>query len=234
MRDRMKSYLVFAGARYRLAVYLLMPAVLLGIGLWVEGKLGSGNGGVGAIVVTVLLPMAEISSDNWLFGGIQAKDSMGLEYLKASGRGMGILKNALWMDLARKFLSALGIIALHRLAAALAWGWEAGGAPGSRPGIAHSWPGNAGSAVGVLLYFVLVAYIVSALGTFLSRFGDMFWMNLLISYGAVFLAAFALMLLNLAEHIFIIDIMCMALGVAVSVLTVQVAMKRVERSYYDK
>lgn len=119
----MKSYLVFAGARYRLAVYLLMPAVLLGIGLWVEGKLGSGNGGVGAIVVTVLLPMAEISSDNWLFGGIQAKDSMGLEYLKASGRGMGILKNALWMDLARKFLSALGIIALHRLAAALAWGW---------------------------------------------------------------------------------------------------------------
>lgn len=40
----MKSYLVFAGARYRLAVYLLMPAVLLGIGLWVEGKLGSGNG----------------------------------------------------------------------------------------------------------------------------------------------------------------------------------------------
>ena len=218
----MKSYLVFAGARYRLAVYLLMPAVLLGIGLWVEGKLGSGNGGVGAIVVTVLLPMAEISSDNWLFGGIQAKDSMGLEYLKASGRGMGILKNALWMDLARKFLSALGIIALHRLAAALAWGWEAGGAPGS------------GSAVGVLLYFVLVAYIVSALGTFLSRFGGMFWMNLLISYGAVFLAAFALMLLNLAEHIFVIDIMCMALGVAVSVLTVQVAMKRVERSYYDK
>ena len=185
-------------------------------------------------MVTVLLPMAEISSDNWLFGGIQAKDSMGLEYLKASGRGMGILKNALWMDLARKFLSALGIIALHRLAAALAWGWAAGGAPGSRPGIAHSWLGNAGSAVGVLLYFVLVAYIVSALGTFLSRFGGMFWMNLLISYGAVFLAAFALMLLNLAEHIFVIDIMCMALGVAVSVLTVQVAMKRVERSYYDK
>ena len=173
----MKSYLVFAGARYRLAVYLLMPAVLLGIGLWVEGKLGSGNGGVGAIVVTVLLPMAEISSDNWLFGGIQAKDSMGLEYLKASGRGMGIVKKALWMDLARKFLSALGIIALHRLAAALVWGWAAGGAPGSRPGIAHSWLGNAGSAVGVLLYFVLVAYIVSALGTFLSRFGGMFWMN---------------------------------------------------------
>lgn len=230
----MKSYLVFAGARYRLAVYLLMPAALLGIGLWVEGKLGSGNGGVGAIVVTVLLPVAEINSDNWLFGGIQAKDSMGLEYLKASGRGMGILKNALWMDLARKFLSALGIIALHRLAAALAWGWEAGGVPGSRPGIAHSWLGNAGSAVGVLLYFVLVAYIVSALGTFLSRFGGIFWMNLLISYGAVFLAAFALMLLNLAEHIFIIDIMCMALGAAVSVLTVQVAMKRVERSYYDK
>ncbi len=221
----MKSYLVFTSAWYRLAVFLLMPTALIGLGLWVERMLWGGRGATGVIVAAVLLPIAEIVSDNWLFGGIQTKDSMRLEYLKTSGRGMEILRRALWVDLARKLLSALGIMALCRLAGT----WMAAEGTGYGSGI-MDW----GLEAGILLYFTLLSYFVSTLGTFLSRFGDMLWMNLLVGYGAVFVMLFGLALLNLADIIFIIDIICAVFGILISAVTVRTAMRRVERSYYDK
>lgn len=221
----MKSYLVFTSAWYRLAVFLLMPIALMGLGLWVERMLWGGRGATGVIVAAVLLPMVEIVSDNWLFGGIQTKDSMRLEYLKTSGRGMDILRAALWMDLLRKFLAALGIMALCRLAGT----WMAM-AEGTDYGFdIMDW----GLEAGILLYFTLLSYFVSTLGTFLSRFGDMLWMNLLVGYGAVFVMLFGLALLNLADIIFIIDIICAVFGILISTVTVRAATKRVERSYYD-
>ena len=221
----MKSYLVFTSAWYRLAVFLLMPIALIGLGLWVERMLWGGRGATGVIVAAVLLPMVEIVSDNWLFGGIQTKDSMRLEYLKTSGRGMDILRAALWMDLLRKFLAALGIMALCRLAGT----WMAM-AEGTDYGFdIMDW----GLEAGILLYFTLLSYFVSTLGTFLSRFGDMLWMNLLVGYGAVFVMLFGLALLNLADIIFIIDIICAVFGILISAVTVGAATKRVERSYYD-
>ncbi len=221
----MKSYLVFTSAWYRLAVFLLMPTALIGLGLWVERMLWGGRGATGVIVAAVLLPIAEIVSDNWLFGGIQTKDSMRLEYLKTSGRGMEILRRALWVDLARKLLSALGIMALCRLAGT----WMAAEGTDYGSGI-MDW----GLEAGILLYFTLLSYFVSTLGTFLSRFGDMLWMNLLVGYGAVFVMLFGLTLLNLADIILIIDIICAVFGILISAVTVRTAMRRVERSYYDK
>lgn len=226
MRNRIKSYLVFTGFWYRLAVFLLAPLALIGLGLWIERMVWGGRMATGVIIAAVLLPIVEIVSDNWLFGGIQTKDSMRLEYLKTSGRGMDILRAALWMDLLRKFLSALGIMALCRLAGT----WLAA-AEGADYGFGMmDW----GLEAGVLLYFALLSYFVSTLGTFLSRFGDMLWINLLAGYGAAFVMLFGLILLNLADIIFIIDIICAIFGILISVVTVRTAMKRVERSYYDK
>lgn len=220
MKSGIKSYLVFTSLWYRLVVYLLIPVALIGLGLWFEGQMG--GGGMGVIIVAALLPVVEIVSDNWLFGGLQTRDSMQLEYLKTSGRGMEVLRNALRMDLARKFLSALAVVLLTRLAG----GWIVEGgifaAAGSAPYTA------------VLLYFVLVAYFAATLGTFLSRFSGMLWINLLIAYGALFMVAFSIALLNLAEYMLLIDIICVAFGIAISIVAVEVAMKRVERSYYDQ
>ncbi len=224
MKKRIKSYLVFTGLWYRIVVYLLAPLAMVGLGLWMEANVQSGTG---LILVAVLLPPVEIISDNGLFGGIQTKDSLRLEFLKTSGRGMDVLKSALRMDLLRKFLSALGILALCRLAAGLAGRWTAKGA-GAPEGMVSA------SGMGILLYFVLLSYFVSTLGTFLSRFGDMLWINLLVGYGAMFFTAFGLILLNLADYILVIDILLAILGMGISALAVRVAMKRVERSYYDK
>lgn len=234
MKNRIKSYLVFTGLWYRIAVYLLAPLAMVGLGLWVEAMIG--ESGAGMVIVTVLLPTVEIVSDNWLFGGIQAKDSMKLEFLKTSGRGMDVYKSALWMDLLRKFLSALGTVALWLLAA----GWLAGGsAAGTADGAGTLGKGVYSNAVnaygmGVLLYFVLLTYFASTLGTFLSRFGDMLWLNMLIGYGSFYLTALGLIMLNMADCIIVIDIICAILDVFISVLAVRTAMKRMEGSYYDK
>ncbi len=222
MRRGIKSYLVFTSVWYRLGVYLVMPVVLMGLSLWIEGCV-QGDGGVSVVLGAVLLPMTEIISDNWLFGGIQTKDSIGLEYLKTSGQGLGILKSALWVDLGRKFLSALCMIALCRLGGILV------------AGKALSFGNFCGSYGGeALLYFVLLSYFVSVLGTFLSRFTDMLWINCLIGYGATGLTAFGMILLNLGRYLLIVDVLLGSLGILVSVLAVRIARKRVERSYYDQ
>ena len=86
MRKKIKSYLVFTSLWYRFGVYLAIPAVLAAIGLLIERGLPGG----GLIVISVLLPVAEIISDSWLFGGIQTKDSMKLEYLKTPQSLLGL------------------------------------------------------------------------------------------------------------------------------------------------
>lgn len=222
MRRQIKSYLVFTSVWYRFGVYLLMPAMLIGLSLWIEGHV-QGDGEFAVILGAVLLPMAEIISDSWLFGGIQTKDSTGLEYLKTSGQGLGILGNALWVDFGRKFLFALCIIALCRLGGILM--------AGKALTFVNFW-GSFG--VETLLYFVLMCYFVSTLGTFLSRFSGILWVNCLIGYGATGLMAFGMILLNLGRYLLIINVLLGILDILGSVLAVRIAQKRVERSYYDQ
>lgn len=105
---RVKGYLVFTSFAYRIVMYLLMPAALVAIVVWA----GTNIGDVSVPLVLMLLPLAEIISDSWLFGGLQARDSEKIDYLKTSGRGMAVMRNALGLDLFRKFLTALCVIAV--------------------------------------------------------------------------------------------------------------------------
>lgn len=216
MRKKIKSYLVFTSLWYRMGVYLALPLVISGLGFLIERGLAGG----GLIIVTVLLPMAEIISDVWLFGGIQTKDSLRLEYLKASGHGREIIRTALEMDLLRKLLSGIGILALFSLVLAVGKGElpEAAGVQG----------------FGILVYLALLSYLVSTLGTFLSRYGSLLWINMVVGYGAMILALLGIFLLGLAEYILIIDILFAIFGFLMSVVAVKAAMERVERSYYDE
>lgn len=212
---KLKSYLVFTSFWYRLIVYLLIPVALTGLGLLIE----RGIKGAGLIIVTMFLPTAEIMSDGWLFGGIQTKDSMRLDYLKVSGRGRKVLKNALWMDLARKLLTTFGTLSLYCVAAMLGY---------------RETMGEGMYRCGALLYLALLSYFVSALGTFLSRYGGLLWINFLISYGGVFLTMLGIFLLGLQRYLFLVNVVFLLLGILISVLAVRTAMKKVERSYYDQ
>lgn len=241
MRRKIRSYIVFTSLPYRIIVYFALPVVVAATGFW-AGTQGIGDGGV--MFAAVLLPLAEIISDNWLFNGIQSRDMAKMDYLKTSGRGMAVMRDALVMDLLRKFLTAAGSMALCAAAIEL---WKVGGMPGAPEGM--SMGGMAGTGifardfsgivgrfhwVGILFYFVLLSWFLSGLGTFLSRYACMVWINMLIGYIASILAALGLFGIGLWQYIWFLAAFAGAAGVLAGVLAVKAAMKKVEGGYYDK
>ncbi len=105
MGKRVKGYLVFTSKIYRIIIYLLMPAALTALGVWTGAHVGDTR--LALVLMAMLLALTEVVSDAWLFGGLQARDAEKMDYLKVSGRGMALMRNALALDLFRKFLTAL-------------------------------------------------------------------------------------------------------------------------------
>ena len=239
MRKKIRSYTVFTSLPYRIIVYLMMPVAVAAIGFWAATQ-GLGDGGV--MFAAVLLPLPEILSDYWLFGGIQGKDMAKMDYLKTSGRGMRVMGDALVMDLFRKFLTAAGSMFLCAAAIEL---WKNAGT--AMPEGAETGSVAAGMFVtdmasvagrflwvGILLYFVLLSYFLSALGTFLSRYACTVWMNMLIGYVAMTLAVWGIFGIGIWQYIWGLTALAGAAGLLVSILAVKAAMKKVEGSYYDE
>ncbi len=205
MKRRLKSYLVFTALLYRIMMYVLMPLAMVGI-YYFMSKILSGEAAM--IAVVGFLTMLEIVSDNWMFGGIQAKDAENLDFLRTSGRGMKVMQNALAVDLLRKFVSTAGIF----LACCLVSG-----------GIAFS--------VWIVFYLVLISYFFSVLGVLITRFFTMFWCNVLTSYVAVILEVICCVLLDSPEAVLWYDLLFAVLSVGVSILAVKIAMKKVKGQY---
>lgn len=204
MKRIIKSYLAFSSVSYRVCVCILMPAVLAGIGIYT----GSYFGRLGMLASAMLLTMAEILSDHWLFPGLLAKESARLDVLKTSGRGMEILKNALILDLVRKFLTALALLTVCNL-----------------------FTGRSGG----LLSEVLVSYVFSVSGTFLARYGG--WLIANVSIGqiaALLVMIFLFSLPRSGPYRIGLELLFLALGILVSVLTVNKAMQKVKGGYYDE
>lgn len=235
IKDRMRGYIIFTSFGYRIIVYIAMPAALAAIGIW--GGIHVGD--IGLLLTGLLLPVAETISDSWLFGGIQTRDAEKMDYLRASGRGMEVMRGALVIDLIRKFCAALGIMALCWLVIGPAKGAGAQG-PGGGGVNLTDFIGRCGALVewGIFLYLALLSYAASALGTFVSRFGNMVWGNVMAGYGAMVLAAVGLWGITLSNGrpgpLFVLNLGLAALGLAVSFLAVRIAMRKVEGGYHDK
>ncbi len=196
MKRKIKSYLVFTSFSYRICVFILLPAVLAGIGIYTESYFGR----LGILASAMLLTMAEILSDHWLFSGLLAKESARMDVLKTSGMGMEILKNALTLDLLRKLLTALGLLAVCDLFT---------------------------GRLGELVSMVLVTYFFSALGTFLARYGGWYIANFCIGQIAALLVMgclFSMPKPGLFRLGF--DLLFLALGILASVLTVDKAIRK--------
>ncbi len=227
MGKKIKSYLAFTSPLYRIAVYLLVPAGMVGIGLWAGGTFGE----MGVMFTAVLLPAAEILSDGWFLGGIQNKDAVKLNYLKTSGQGMKMLRTALIVDLIRKFFTALGTILVCYLFLRAGRAWDEIDISFSRVGMIGTSAWEEGA---VLLYFVLFSYLTSVLGTFFSRYSGTLWMSMVIGYGAMQFASLCMLLLIFLNYIVVIDVFFCMISLGVSVLAVRVAMKKAEGGSYDQ
>ena len=230
MKKMMKSYLVFTSSVYRTVMYVLMPAAMVGICFCLGSRCGEAVREVILMGVALFLIIVEIISDSWLFGGIQARDPERIDYLKTSGQGMKIMRNALSMDLLRKLLASLGVMAVCYLVL------RRGGNVFARGTLWVDYDTSSSIVkdMGILLYLALVSYFFSALGTFLSRYGSAVWLNAVIGYVTMTPALFCMCLPGVPEYVLFYDLLFAILSAGISAVAVKLAMKKMEGGYYDK
>ena len=214
-----KGYLVFTSTVYRIVMFGILPLGIIAVDIL--GALFMGDDvNVLFAVMPFLLLMAEIVADTWMFGGIQGKDAAKIDFLKTSPKGMCLLRNALAMDLVRRFCSLAGIMAACILVNSALGVDMSGGDPTGK--------------LGKILSLILSAYTISVLCTILARFGTMLWHSLLAGYLGLFLESVCVGFLMTLDHPYVWSLIYGVLAVGASILAVKVAMKIVGGGYYDK
>lgn len=230
MKKTMKSYLVFTSTLYRLVMFAVLPAAWAGMCLWIgcRGGMLAGNGVL--MVASLLLPIVETISDSWLFAGIQTSNPWKLDYLKTSCRGKAVMRRALIADMLRKLISSGIILGLSYPFTGLSAILLGDGQGGFAEGISKPW----GAGAGAFWCLTMFSFFFSVLGTFLSRYGNMIWLNVMIGYGVAILEIACLFLPGFFLYPYVYGGLFGLLGVGVSALAVHAAMERMERSYYDQ
>lgn len=215
MRWKIKSYLVFTSFRYRIWVFGILPALLIGLQFLPIGEWAAMRN----IATVMVLIMIEAVADYWYLGGIQDKDVEKIDYLKTSPRGMDVMRNALRFDLVRRLLAAAAVLGVSELV---------------------GWVGRERNVLGgggIWLLLTLICYTLSVTATLIARFNSYLWINYLTGYVGMIIALifyFILCVWTARELMIILTVVFLALAVGISFLAVRVAMKKVEGSYYDK
>lgn len=216
MKNKIRSYLVFATGGYKIVMLVVLPVFLLGVD-YMAAVVFRGSAMPAYIM---LLIMAEVMADHWYLGGIQEKNSQKIDYLKTSPRGMQIMRNALVMDLLRRFVFLVVIAGASWLFTLLSTAGE------EIRGKVGPWE---------VLLAVLLVYTLSVLGIFLCRFFSYLWVNMLAGYvGAIAGLVIFLIVVEGFPPVILANIALAILGAGFSILAVKIAMLKVEGSYYDK
>lgn len=217
MKQKIIAYKVFTSLGYRIAMFAVLPLVLLGVQIFVLAAYR----GTGIPLFAPALIIVEIMADNWFLGGIQEKNSQKIDYLKTSARGMKVMRNVLVTDVARRLLSCAGILGLCQGLAVLT--------------------GVSGEREITLLTFMTVlfaAYFLSALGVFIARFFSYLWVNMICGYiGSVAGLVACMIWITMpppAALAAVILVCLLVLSAGISVLMVKIAMIKEEGSYYDR
>lgn len=216
MNHMIRSYSVFTLFWYRVILFAALPVILLGLQAVAAVK----SGGTLILLFVPTLVFAEVVADNWFLGGIQEKGSEKIDYLKASPKGMRVMRSVLILDQVRRFIFCVLLFGLSQ-AMNLFLGANEIAAELLK--------------LQTLALAVLLTYDLSMLGIFLSRFASFLWLNLLCAYiGAI--AGFVIFLAGAEIPAVVAAPLCIALtvlGVGFSVLAVKIPMLKVEGSYYD-
>ena len=214
-----KEYLAFTSFVYRSVMFGIMPLVCI-VGYICVGVFNHNYAGVLFSAMPVMVLVAEIVADTWLFGGIQGKDAAKIDYLKTSPKGMGMLRNALAMDLVRRVLFLLLVMTVCALA-----NIDLG---------VDMYGGDWARRLAITLSLILSSYMVSVLCILFARFGAMLWQNMLAAYLGIFLESVCIGAVIAFDHPFAWAFLYAVLAAGASVLAVKTAMKKVRGGYYDK
>lgn len=208
---RIKAYLLFTSWRYKLGVFLGLPAAVLAGGLF-WGHWGVVSGFFGLLMAGGII-VAEVMTDQRVFNGIHSKRGYKLDFLKTSPLGGNILFYGLAGDLIRRLLTAAVCIGIA---------WEV-----NALAMESGWAGCLGMALAI--------YSVEALGIYISRFTRSVILCVIITCGCVpagqvlcyFIGIFS------APGLWVMDGLLAMAAVALSLLVVRTGMKKWRRTFSD-
>lgn len=118
MKRMIKSYHAFAPWIWRWGMFLLLLVMIafeLVSPLWLIGFPSE-------MITLMVWMITEILADYWVFGGICQKGAGKIGYLQSSEKGMQLVKDSLWMDMIRKGVTMVLLMAVPCVAAIFPFG----------------------------------------------------------------------------------------------------------------
>lgn len=207
---RIRAYLLFTSWRYKLGIFLGLPAAVLAGGLlWHHFQMLSL---FGSLMINGII-FVEIMADHGVFNGIQSKHGYKVDFLKTSPAGQGILFQGLLGDLVRRLLTAMVCTGI---------GWAAGVLETK-----NGWAGYLG--------MVLAVCFSETLGLFLSRFTRSVVLCIFVVYGSIAVGNILYVLIEgiSAPGLWVADGLLALATAAMSVLVIRTGMKRWRKTYLD-
>lgn len=220
-----RSYRAFVSEFYKVAIWIIYPMIAcFGCIIVQTGCFGLlKRSGYHYMAVQGLLcsgiVFVECVADYWLFSGIQSKSVNHMDFLKGSRKGKLFFKNAILSDIMRRaivilicngFNLAIGILIFKKNLS------ESGG-------------------IELVILYSVCCYFFSTLGVFISRFSDIWWLNMSSGYFGSFIFSVLLYFISALESLLWIWIIAfLVFGVVISMMIERVAIKKVEDSYYDE
>ena len=205
-----KCYRVFlSGTLMKLLMYLIYPVCAF---FWcslayVISDAGFGNATLGLMMTAGMMIGAELLLDSFVYGGLLAKDSNKLEFLKTSYRGINVLKKSLCVDKLRRLVTLILVFVM------ICGLWELQ------------------ISVGRLMSLLFATAMVMELGLLVIRhFSSFNWVLILtmVAYPIGMAVGFVAMKL---EAIFAVLFLLML--VAAYLICSKITLKKAEGSFYD-
>lgn len=210
-----KSYSAFASGIYKLVVFLGLPVVIGLIQLWCCNVM---------IVplhsaLILMVSLALIVMDSWVFGGCCAKKVENLDFLRTSLKGKKLLQRALVMDCIVRGVVCVAFMAELFVIDYLVCGDRL---------FEEGW-------ILKFTYFVLFAYVIAAIGVFVNRYMSMLLLSVSIAYIIVQVSVAVQALWNLANlPVWLWSVLLLVLTIVFTWLAVSKPVKKLERGYGDE
>lgn len=211
MKERIKSFLVFTSAAYRVIAFAAVPVFGILFGCLVAALIGL----PGYFVTVFLMISIELGLDYMIFGGICAKEVEHLEYVKCSPKGERVVRYALIGGVIRTFVTLVVVFVGNAVSARL---------------LNLEPVGEKETAI--LIFLLFSSFAVIHLTELAGRFMDSFSIYNLLMCAAMLAEALWVWFLGRQLYIGIAVSVLAAAGAGAG--SVYTAMRHIKESYYDK
>lgn len=210
MKKKIQSYLIFVTGPCRFIIFILVPLMTAGLQIYMK----PGNPVVAEVIYAMILLIAEIMLDGWIFGGIAMKGAGQLAYINSSKRGLDVMRSALTVSLVRQLVESAVILTVCGVVFYFQYGSRI----------------LSGEYVCIYVNIFLLTYVLIVLTLSVTRFFDGIGVCMMAAWIASALLSLGLYIVDSYIALPVLFVIA-AVGSAVHV---KIMMRRVKEGYCDK